>query len=131
MRDAKNSGLQTVDLKRLPDEVTSTAEFLKSHLKGRIKTKGNQIQVEGVKHKEVKLLLHKFLHKKGLEGYRVLSQSGALEIVPPLPAEKHRREEGTPPPASSTMPYLFPNTAVSVPVDKIRSKKKVGTHGNR
>jgi hypothetical protein len=28
------------------------------------------------------LLLHKFLHHEGLTGYRVLSQSGILKIVP-------------------------------------------------
>jgi len=86
-------------------------------------TKGNQIQVEGLKHKEVKLLLHKFLRHNGLDSHRVLSQSGILEIVPQHMATHTRLEQGTPPPAAATMPYLFPGTNAPVPTDKKRRKK--------
>src|SRR5256885_16697282 len=57
---------QTVDLARLPGKIGSAVDFLREHVKslnGRVSTKGNQIQVEGLKHKEVKLLLHKFSEK--------------------------------------------------------------------
>ena len=116
---------QTVDLGKLPDKIGVAAEFLREHaktVKGRVSTKGSQIQVEGLKHKEVKLLLHKFLRRNGLDDHRVLSQSGKLEIVPQHLAIHPRRHEGTPPPASATMPYLFPGTSVAVPSGKKRKK---------
>jgi hypothetical protein len=117
---------QTVDLGKLPRELGSAVDFLREHvkdLKGRVSTKGNQIQVEGVKHKQVKLFLHKFLRHAGLNDHRVLSQSGILEIVPPHVTTHPRREEGTTPPATATMPYLFPGTPTPVSTDKKRKKK--------
>jgi hypothetical protein len=117
---------QTIDLGKLPGELGSAVDFLREHvkdLKGRVSTKGNQIQVEGVKHKQVKLFLHKFLRHAGLNDHRVLSQSGILEIVPPHVTTRHRREEGTTPPAAATMPYLFPGTPTPVSTDKKRKKK--------
>jgi hypothetical protein len=93
-------------------------DFLREHVKlvrGRVTTKGNQIQVEGLKHKDVKLLLHKFLRHKSLDDHRVLSQSGVLEIVPPHMVSIHpRRDEGTPPSAPATMPYFFPGRTNAV-----------------
>jgi hypothetical protein len=117
---------QIVDLGRLPDKMGIAVDFLREHVKnvkGRVSTKGNQIQVEGLKHKEVKLLLHKFLRHNGLDDHRVLSQSRTLEIVPQHLATHPRHEEGTPPPASVTMPYLFPGSPAAVPADKKRKKK--------
>jgi hypothetical protein len=117
---------QTVDLGKLPGEFGSAVDFLREHvkdLKGRVSTKGNQIQVEGVKHKQVKLFLHKFLRHAGLNDHRVLSQSGKLEIVPPHITTHPRREEGTTPPATATMPYLFPGTPTARSTDKRRKRK--------
>ena len=117
---------QTVDLGKLPGELGSAVDFLREHvkdLKGRVSTKGNQIQVEGVKHKQVKLFLHKFLRHAGLNDHRVLSQSGILEIVPPHVTTHPRREEGTTPPAAATMPYLFPGTPAPAVAEKKRRKK--------
>jgi hypothetical protein len=115
-----------VDLARVPGKIGSAVDFLRDHVKsvkGRISTKGNQIQVEGLKHREVKLLLHKFLRHNGLDDHRVLSQSGVLEIVPQHMAVHTRHEEGTLPPAAATMPYLFPGTNAPVPTEKKRRKK--------
>jgi len=115
-----------VNLARLPGKVGPAGDFLREHvksLKGHVSTKGNQIQVEGLKHKEVKLLLHKFLRHSGLDDHRVLSQSGILEIVPQPMAVHTRHEGGTPPPAAATMPYLFPGANAPVPTDKRRRKK--------
>ena len=117
---------QAVDLAKLPDKVGLAADFLREHVKnvkGRVSTKGNQIQVEGLKHREVKLLLHKFLRHNALDDHRVLSQSGTLEIVPQHLATHARNEGGTPPPATATMPYLFPGApAPGVPEKKRRKK---------
>ena len=111
---------------KLPDKIGPASDFLKEHVKnvnGRVSTKGNQIQVEGLKHKEVKLLLHKFLRHNGLDNHRVLSQSGTLEIVPPHMVTHTRHEEGTPPTATSTLPYLFPGSPTSAIPEKKRKKK--------
>ena len=128
-RSSKSTGKkkeqQTVDLGRLPGQIGPAADFLREHfkeVKGRVATKGNKIQVEGLKHKDVKLLLHKFLRHNGLDDHRVLSQSGVLEIVPPHVMTHLRHEEGTTPPAAATMPYLFPGTAAPVSTEKKRRK---------
>jgi hypothetical protein len=128
-RSSKSSGKkkeqQTVDLGRLPGQIGSAADFLREHfkeVKGRVTIKGNQIQVEGLKHKDVRLLLHKFLRHKGLDDYRVLSQSGTLEIVPPHVASHPRKQEGTPPSATATMPYFFPGTSAPVAEKKRRKE---------
>ena len=116
---------QTVDLGKVPDKIGVAVEFLREHaksVKGRVSTKGNQIQVEGLKHKEVKLLLHKFLRHSGLDDHRVLSQSGKLEIVPQHLAVHSRPQEGTTPPASATLPYLFPGASTTVATDKKHKK---------
>lgn len=117
---------QTVDLGKVPDKTGVAVDFLREHvksIKGRVSSRGSQIQVEGLKHKEVKLLLHKFLRHNGLDDHRVLSQSGKLEIAPQhLAVHSRPREEGTTPPASETMPYLFPGASATVATDKKRKK---------
>jgi len=117
---------QTVELGKLSGQLEAVTDFLREHvkdLKGRVLVKGNQIQVEGVKHKQVKLFLHKFLRHAGLNDHRVLSQSGILEIVPPHITTHPRHEEGTTPPAPATMPYLFPGTPAPAVAEKKRRKK--------
>jgi hypothetical protein len=115
-----------VDLTKLPGKTSAAVDFLREHVisvKGRVSAKGTQIQVEGLKHKEVKLLLHKFLRHNGLDDHRVLSQSGVLEIVPHHIVTHPKLDEATTPPASATMPYLFPGTASPGAADKRRRKK--------
>ena len=116
-----------MDLARLPGKIGPAVDFLREHVKslnGRVSTKGNQIQVEGLKHKEVKLLLHKFLRHNGLDDHRVLSQSGILEIVPPhLVTHTKQDAAATPPLAAATMPYFFPGAPAPVSTDKRRRKK--------
>jgi hypothetical protein len=115
----------TVELKELHDRANEAAQFLKSKVEGKTKTKGTQLQIEGARHKEVKLQLHKFLHHQGLDHYRVLSQSGLLEVTP---LEKHMahplEREGAPPSAAQTTPYLFPQTPVLTPEKRKRTKPK-------
>jgi hypothetical protein len=115
----------TVELKELHDRASEATQFLKSKVEGKMKIKGSQLQIEGAKTKEVKLLLHKFLHHQGLNHYRVLSQSGVLEITP---AEKHEvhplEREGSPPTAAQTTPYYFPQAPVLTPEKKKKAKPK-------
>jgi hypothetical protein len=115
----------TIELKELHDRVSEAAQFLKSKVEGKMKIKGSQVQIEGAKTKEVKLLLHKFLHHQGLNHYRVLSQSGVLEITPPEKHEVHPPErEGSPPTAAQTTPYYFPQAPVLTPEKKKKTKPK-------
>ncbi len=112
---------QIIVLGKLPDKTAAAAEFLREHVrevKGRVSTKGNEILLEGLKHKEVKLLMHKFLRHNGLDNHRVLSQGGKLEIVPQHLAVHSRPQEGSPPPASATMPYFFPGSSTPVSTSK-------------
>jgi len=117
---------QTVDLAKLRGKTGPAVDFLREHVKkvkGRVSAKGTQIQVEGLKHREIKLLLHKFLRHNGLDEHRVLSQSGILKIVPPHTAKHPKLDVATTPPAAATMPYLFPGRPTSVAPDKKRRKK--------
>ena len=114
----------TVDFKNLPGELSTAAQFLKEHVKGHVKTRGNEIQLDEARHKEVRLLLHKYLHHKGINGYRVLSQSGMFAIAAIPPVAPSRPTAGAPPPASSTLPYLFPSAPVLAPREKKSTAKK-------
>jgi hypothetical protein len=116
--------METVDLSRLPQEVADATDFLRLHVNGRVKPRGTKILVDGLKHREVKLLLHKFLRHNNLDGYRVVSQAGVLEIVPPhmMMSSKHEKG-GTPPPAALTMPYFFPGSP-PVPIEKKIRKRE-------
>src|SRR5712691_6755222 len=115
----------TVELKELHDRASEATQFLKSKVEGKMKTKGTQLQIEGAKTKEVKLLLHKFLHHQGLNHYRVLSQGGVLEVTPPEKHVGHTTErEGSPPTAAQTTPYYFPQAPVLTPEKRKRAKPK-------
>jgi hypothetical protein len=115
----------TVELKELHDRASEATAFLKSKVEGKMKAKGTQLQIEGARTKEVKLLLHKFLHHQGLDHYRVLSQRGILEVTPP---EKHvmheQAREGSPPTSPQTSPYFFPQTPALTPERKKKTKPK-------
>jgi len=116
--------LETVDFSRVPGELASATDFLRDHVNGRIKTKGSRILVDGAKHREVKLLLHKFLRHRSLDGYRVVSESGVLEIVPAhVTGPSKHGEGGTPPSAALTMPYFFPGSP-PIPVEKKIKKRR-------
>ena len=115
--------METVDFSQLPSELADATDFLQQHVTGRVKSKGNQILVDGPRHKEVKLLLHKFLRHYGLDEYRVLSQAGVLEIVPPHATIPSKHEQGgTAPNAALTMPYFFPGSP-PVPVERKIKKR--------
>ena len=81
-----------------------------------------RIEVEDEKGRDVKLLLHKFLDHEGLDGYRVLSDSWTLKVVPyddstPEEPAENDKIKGIPPfPPLSTerlplMHVVYPNYA--------------------
>jgi hypothetical protein len=115
----------TVELKELQDRASEATQFLKSKVEGKMTAKGTQLRIEGARTKQVKLLLHKFLHHQGLNHYRVLSQSGTLEVTPPERHVVHEQgHEGSPPTSPQTSPYFFPQTPALTPVKKKKTKPK-------
>jgi len=62
-------------------QLESLSEFLSSTLPTQVVPRGSVIEFETPRPREVKLLLHKFLHTNALNQYRVLSHEGVFEIV--------------------------------------------------
>jgi len=122
----------TVELKAIQERTSEAAQFLKSKITGKMKATGTQIRIEGAKTKEIKLLLHKFLHHQGLAHYRVHSQSGVLEVAPPEKHQAHgQTQSGTPPTAPQTQPYLFPQAPTLAPAKKRKPKSKSKAKGKK
>ena len=124
----------TLELKMLPGEASATWKFLQSKLKSQVQIRGEELVVDDEKADEVKLLLKKFLHQEGLEGYRVLSEKGILKVVPDeLEKTRHEALEekikgvGPFPPLSTErlplMQTVYPNYGSS-PILTERGKKK-------
>ena len=88
---------------------------------------GSQLHIEGVKAREVKLLLNKFLHKKSIRGFRVVApEAGVLEVREVRKPVARTAPRGNPPSPSVSMPYYFPSSdkeSALVPSGK-RSRKK-------
>ncbi len=110
----------TVEFKMLPGEADAAARFLQSKMKNQIEVHGNRIEVDDEKADDVKLLLHKFLRREGLTGYRVLSQSGTIRVTPDnrIPPREERSDDkvkGVPPfpplsqPTLPLMSVVYPN----------------------
>lgn len=87
----------------LPGEADAAAKFLQSKIQGQVEVHGSHIQVGDDKAEEVKLLLEKFLHHEGLDGYRVLRDPGVIRVAPDnreRPHEENRDDDkirGVPP----------------------------------
>ncbi len=107
-----------IDFKKLAAESRLAAQFLKSRIDLPLSLSGSRVLVEGGRPKDLKLLLNKFLHHRGLDDYRVVHQSGGLAV---LPAEKrhisHHKEER--PRMEGLSPYspyrMNPMTTVEFP----------------
>ena len=100
--------MQIVEMKRVQDEIKPVTEFLRARIKGSVIVKGSQIEIESATHDEVKQLLHKFLHQRGLTSHKVHSQPGFIEIIPHEDKDVRKEAKGRPPTAPETMPYFFP-----------------------
>lgn len=117
----------TIELKELRRDASSAALFLRSRLKSGMTIQGSQLHVEGVKAREVKLLLNKFLHQKSVRGFRVVApEVGLLEVRELRKPVARSAAKGNPPSPSVSMPYYFPSSgreSVLVPSGK-RSRRK-------
>lgn len=117
----------TVELKELRRNASPAAQFLRSKLKGMIRIKGSQLHIEDAKTREVKLLISKFLHHRGIEDFRVVApEVGMLEVREIRRPVDRPVREGSPPAPSISLPYYFPSSgggSVLAPAGK-RSKRK-------
>ncbi len=79
-----------VDMKSLGDNVPEAEQFLRPKVKGRVDHHGTELKIQDSTAHEVKLLLHKFLHYKALDHYRVeVVHPGLLKIFQPERIRKH------------------------------------------
>lgn len=99
---------ETVELRRVHDEIQPFAEFLKTRTKASVQVRGTRLIIQDLDHPSLKLLVHKFLHRRGLVGFKVHSQPGLIEIVPHDSPKEHDEPKGRSPTAPETMPYFFP-----------------------
>ncbi len=116
-------------MKHLGLNVDEVAEFLRVKVKGKIDSEGTELRIQDARARDVKLLMHKFLHHKALDGYRVeVVHPGLVEVFGPEPVRQHevRKSGGSPPSAGATMPYLFPSSPAlpGSPVKKQKNKKR-------
>jgi hypothetical protein len=100
--------MQIVEMKKAQDEIEPVSEFLQTRIKGALKVKGSRIEIEEASHDEVKQLLHKFLHQRGLTSYKVHSQPGFIEIVHHDERKIRKESKARTPTATETTPYFFP-----------------------
>lgn len=122
-----------VELKSLHEEAGKAAEFLHSKMKRPVEAQGSQLRLPDARARDVKLLLHKFLHHKGLDSYRVeVVHSGLVEVFGPEHVRPHRtaKGHGSPPSPGATMPYAFPFSP-SLPGGPVRKPKAKGKQYRR
>ncbi len=115
----------TVELKNLQSEIPDVVAFVRSKVKARVRAQGSQLQLD-LSAKETKLLLHKYLHHRGLDTYRVeVVHPGLVEVFSPERHKPHPTSSvhGSPPSAAATMPYEFPFSP-SLPGSAVRKKSK-------
>ena len=124
-----------IELKMLPGESDATVNFLRSKLKSQITIRGKEIQVGDGNADEVEFLIKRFLHREGLDTYRVLRESGVIRVVPeekeePVHESRDDRIKGVPPfpPLSSNrlplMQTVYPNYGSSSTLTPRNKRRK-------
>ena len=116
----------TIEAKVIHKEANGIAEYLSDKAETTVRTKGGMILLESANTKQVKLLLHKYLHQRHLDEYRVqVVHPGLIKIMPPQ-SKDHREsqgKQGSPPPPSATLPWSFPNGSLPLPVRKSKTSE--------
>ena len=119
----------------LSGEANAAANFLRSKLGSQVTIRKSEIQIDAEKSDEVKFLIKKFLHREGLEAYRVTSESRVITVVLEKKEEPMRKNiddkvKGVPPfpPLSSErlplMQTVYPNYGSSPILPPMRKKKR-------
>ncbi len=119
----------------LPGEADAATKFLRSKVHD-MNVHGRAAEIDNENADDVKLLLKKFLHREGLAGYRVLSESGVLRVVPDPRAQPSRDNDADddkikgvppfPPVSSERLPLLqtvYPNYGSGTSLHSPRYKK--------
>ncbi len=79
-----------VELKRLRKDAGPAAEFLRSILEENPRSHGSKLEFTKTRAKDVKQLLHKFLHDRKLENYRIVTVgSNLVEVIEPKKENLH------------------------------------------
>ena len=110
-------------------DAKEVAEFMRTKIKSKIDSHGSELKIQDAKAKDVKLLLHKYLHQRGLDIFRVeVVHPGLIEVLGPEPPKPHfvRDTSGSPPSIGANMPWLFPSSPVlrGSPVKKVKKARK-------
>jgi len=117
----------TVEVKNTRVNAGDVEEFLSAKIKSNVEAHGSQVRIQDASAKEVKLLLHKFLHQRALDKHRVeVVHPGLVEVYGPEHPKPHFVPEpkGSPPSLGAAMPFLFPSSP-ALPGSPVKKKKKI------
>jgi len=102
-------------------------EFIRTKINSRVDSHGSELEIQDAKAKDVKMLIHKYLHQRGLDSFRVeVVHPGLVEVLGPEPPKPHFIPEpkGSAPSLGATMPFLFPSSP-ALPGSPMKKKKKI------
>ena len=115
------------------NQFSSLVEFMRSASKGTLARHRKRIEITGLTNKNVKFLLHKFLHINHLSEYGILDTAGTFEIVHIRPNAKRTEDETRKtrmpfvpihPPPTAVEPSLIIKWQGQPPTKKTRDRKK-------
>src|SRR5215472_8501882 len=112
--------LARVELNHLSKEESNAAvDFLRSKYQSGLSVRGSRVDVQTPTDRELRMQVLKFLRSRRLDDYRVVSETGQIEVLPPKPEHAHskvdKRKTASP---YSTMPYYFQDSTVVKPPRK-------------
>src|SRR5215472_5709371 len=105
----------SVDVKISRLDSDDIGDFLRTKMDGKIESHGRELRIQDAKARDVKQLLHKYLHQRGLDIFRVeVVHPGIVEVLGPEPPKPHFVPDKTsaPPFSGANMPWLFPSSPV-------------------
>ena len=119
----------TVDVKISRLDSDDIGDFLRTKMDGKIESHGRELRIQDAKARDVKQLLHKYLHQRGLDSFRVeVVHPGLVEVLGSEPPKPHfvPDKTGSPPSIGANMPWLFPSSPVlrGSPVKKQKKQRK-------
>src|SRR5215831_20831115 len=117
----------SVDVKISRLDSDDIGDFLRTKMDGKIESHGRELRIQDAKAKDVKMLIHKYLHQRGLDSFRVeVVHPGLVEVLGPEPPKPHFIPEpkGSAPSLGATMPFLFPSSP-ALPGSPMKKKKKI------
>ena len=122
------ASLLSVELGNFREDAVSAAKFPRSRVKGSSKFHGTRLEFREARTRDVKLLLHKFLHHQKLDGYRIVVVHPGLIEVLRAKQEKVRirpakRPRGRRVPATPTIPQYWVAAATGGKMPQPKTRK--------